>query len=63
MNWHGWHCMPAKVIECKDVLRSIGLKVNILPIAPCTTAPPCNATDVLKDCAALGICLNNKECK
>ena len=63
MNWPGWHCMPPKVVECKDVLRSIGLKVNTQPIAPCTTAPPCNATDVLKDCAALGICLNNKECK
>ncbi len=66
MNWQYWHCMPQGVWECKEILRSAGL---IVPSGGCTHFDPnvgvavCNSPDVKKDCAALGVCLNNDECQ
>ena len=66
INWPDWYCMPPGVWECKDILRNAGLTV---PQGDCSHTPEgpsiyprCNETEVKRDCAALGVCLNNPEC-
>ncbi len=65
MKWPGFHCMPLGVLECKEILRNAGFKVpegtscspkQYIEVADCTYE------DVKKDCAALGVCLNNPAC-
>ena len=52
MNWPNWHCMPAGVEECRQILQNAGLKV---PSGDCDGHARCDNEDVKKDCAALGV--------
>ncbi|MEM5790456.1 MAG: hypothetical protein QXP77_00130 [Candidatus Aenigmatarchaeota archaeon] len=65
MNWPPFHCMPMGVWECRQILQSAGF---IVPSGTCQHTEGgvgvaiCNYTDVKKDCAGLGVCLNNNQC-
>ena len=69
MDWPHWHCMPKGVWLCRETLQQAGFSVPggdcghfTLEDGSLPRVPRCDSEDVQKDCAALGVCLNNPQC-